>query len=196
MNNQFQPTLQKLPPTDTRKKKKHRKKKRGNTQVSGENSHRIAQEENQMYHDLSSQQLTNAASKNLGTSKLPSMGMSVIRQQSQQPNSVSNQKQHPTLPTSTKSEKKLFVNTARHDHRRRRRHRSSEDEPHETTPSISPSSSTGKVYDQEYRDNDCLDDNLSETFQGKDIMVIVIAIKRLSFTKIIDLSSTVFSIFI
>ena len=158
--------MQKLPPTDTRKKKKHRKKKRGNTQVSGGNSHHIAQEETQMYQDLSSQKFANAAPKNLASSKLPSMGMSVIRQQSQQPNFVANQNQQATLPTSTKSEKKLFVNATRHDHRHRRRHRSSEDEPHETTPSISPSSSTGKIYDQQYRDDDHLDDNLSETFQG------------------------------
>ena len=166
--------MQKLPPTDTRKKKKRRKKKGGNAQVSGENSHSTAQEENQMYHDLSSQKLKTAASKNLGSSKLPSMGMSVIRQQSQQPNFVANQNQQQTLPTSTKSEKKLFVNAARHDHRHRRRHRSSEDEPHETTPSISPSSSTGKIYDQQYRDDDRLDDNLSETFQGMELTFIVL----------------------
>ena len=156
--------MQKLPPTDTRKKKKHKKRKRGNIQIGTDHCPPNAQEENRMYHDLSSQKPLKPSAKNVVNCKLPSMGMSVIRQQSQQPYSSADQTQPPTLPTSTKSEKKLFVNTAHQ--RRRRRHRSSEDEPHETTPSLSPSSSTGKIYDQEYQVDDAFEDNLSENLQG------------------------------
>ena len=43
----------------------------------------------------------------------------------------------------------------------------SEEEPQETTPSISPSSSADKIYAPEYQDEDSFDDNLSENFQGK-----------------------------
>ena len=157
--------MQKVAPTtDTRKKKKHKKRKRGNTQVGTDNCPPTVQEENRMYHDLSAQKSLKPSTKNVGNCKLPSMGMSVIRQQSQQPYPGADQTQPPTLPTSTKSEKKLFANTAHQ--RRRRRHRSSEDEPHETTSSISPSSSTGKIYDQRYQEDDPFDDNLSENFQG------------------------------
>ena len=151
---------------DTRKKRKHKKKKRGNAQVSAISNTSINPEEPRLHQDLSAQKSAKLGAKNLGGGKLPSMGMSVIRQQSQQPYSVIAQSQPPTLPTSTKSEKKLFIKTARHDQRQRRRHRSSEDEPHETTPSISPSSSADKIYAQEYQDDDSFDDNLSENFQG------------------------------
>ena len=167
VNQQFQPTLQKLPQMDTRKKRKHKKKKRGNAQVGAISNNSTNPEETRLYQDLSTQKSAKLAAKNLGGGKLPSMGMSVIRQQSLQPFSAIAQSQPPTLPTSTKSEKKLFVQNVSNDQRRRRRHRSSEDEPHETTPSISPSSSADKIYAPEYQDEDSFDDNLSENFQGK-----------------------------
>ena len=62
----------------------------------------------------------------------------------------------------------MFVHTQRIQRhgRRRRRHKSSEDEPHETTPSMSPSSSTGKINDPEYEYDERFDDNLSTNIQG------------------------------
>ena len=88
VNQQFQPTLQKLPQMDTRKKRKHKKKKRGNAQVGAISNTSINPEETRLHQDLSTQKSTKLGAKNLGGGKLPSMGMSVIRQQSQQPYSV------------------------------------------------------------------------------------------------------------
>jgi hypothetical protein len=160
--------MQKLTSVETRKKKKQKKKKRGSTQVCVDTSYSQTQPESIIYPDLSTQIGPNQPPNKISNSKLPSMGMSVIKQQSQQTYSTSGTQQATPLPTSTKSDKKIFVHTqrlARHG-RRRRRHKSSEDEPHETTPSVSPSSSTGKIDDREYEYDEHFDDNLSVNIQG------------------------------
>lgn len=157
--------MQKLASIDTRKKKKHKKRKRGNTQVDIDSCHPQKQQDTARSHDLALQTSSKLSNKVLN-SKLPSMGMSVIRQQSQQ-SCPTGQHQLP-LPTSTKSEKKVFVHTPRltHHGRRRRRPRSSEEEPQETTPSLSPSSSTGRVSNQDYECDDYFDDHLIANVQG------------------------------
>lgn len=79
--------------------------------------------------------------------KPPNMGMSVIRQQSQQSTSSG----YHLPPTSAKSEKKIFNHrstTRLPPHSKRiRRNKTNEVEAGETTPSLSSSSSTGKVND-------------------------------------------------
>ena len=119
---------------------------------------------NEMY-DMSSQMGYNLNNKT-SNNKLPSMGMSVIRQQSQQ--TYSTDQQQGQLPTSTKSEKKIFSTSTRQGQhkRRRRRHKSSEDEPHETTPSISSSSSMGRVSHPGYDYDESLNDEKIANFQG------------------------------
>ena len=119
---------------------------------------------NDMY-DMSSQVGYNLSNKT-SNNKLPSMGMSVIRQQSQQ--TYSADQQQAQLPTSTKSEKKIFTTSTRQNphKRRRRRHKSSEDEPHETTPSISSSSSMGRVSRPGYDYDESLNDEKFANFQG------------------------------
>ena len=159
----MQPTMQKIQSTDTRKKKKHKKRKRGTAQIDVDNCASKPHQDTTIY-DLSTDKVS---SKMMPSSKLPSMGMSVIRQQTKQQTYSSGQQQNP-LPTSTKSEKKMFIPSTRLSHhhgRRRRRHKSSEDEPHETTPSVSPSS-TGRISDEEYGRDEFLDDNLSLNIQG------------------------------
>ena len=166
--------MQKLPLADTRKKKKQKKKKRGSLQAGVEGCYPEAQTDSVIYPDLSSQKCSKSTNK-ICNSKLPSMGMSVIRQQSQQSYSTSHS-QSQALPTSTKSEKKIFVHTSRHARhgRRRRRHKSSEEEPHETTPSISPSSSTGKINDRPYECDEHLDDNFSGNIYGNLLLFVSI----------------------
>ena len=102
------------------------------------------------------------------------MGMSVIRQQSQHSSSTSQHHQLPP-PTSTKSEKKIFAPTTRAPYygRRRKRHQSSEEEPHETTPSLSPSSSTGRANNQEYECDNYFDDQLDAIIQGSHFSLFI-----------------------
>ena len=116
-------------------------------------------------NDMSSQ-LGYSLNNKTSNTKLPSMGMSVIRQQSQQ--TYSTDQQQAQLPTSTKSEKKIFSTSTRQGQhkRRRRRHQSSEDEPHETTPSISSSSSMGRVSRPGYDYDESLNDEQIANFQG------------------------------
>ena len=152
-----------MAPADARRKKKHRKRKKGNnfTQADSDNCHPLQQDaiRHISSQDIALQKQAKPFNIPSANNRLPSMGMSVIRQQNQQ-SSVSGQQLQPR-PTSTKSEKKLFTPTVRQvSHgKRRMRHKSSEEEPHETTPSISSSSSMAKADDYNYEYDDAFDDS-------------------------------------
>ena len=97
-----------MAPADACRKKKHRKRKKGNTftQAGSDYCHSLKQDaiRHISSHDNALQKQAKPFNISSANNRLPSMGMSVIRQQNQQ-SSVSGQK-NPPPPTSTKSEKK------------------------------------------------------------------------------------------